>query len=588
MYAKASWKRLSVLVVLLAGLLLVVGTSSVVASHRAHAGVPLAQGGIPKTPNYVELTPRAQVGDVTLLDLTHSIRNGVPTFFGPFDGHVNGALWDPDGFYLNTLAMFENVGTQIDAPAHFVEGARPLHELAPDSLMGVAIKIDLRDVVRSSGDPNYAITAGDIQAWETATGIEIGEDHIVLVHTGWSEWWNSFVVGGNQKFIAGFPGLDPSAAEYLVSSGIKGWGIDTTSQDPAPSGDFPTHHIMGEADVWALENVDNLARIPTFSLLVVGPAKIMGPSGTASGGPARVWSLFDREDPQAFAESVDEQFQTLFATGRAFDLTQTIENGIPTFFGPYEGLNEPFGYEDGFLLTHLGTISEHTGTHLDAPAHFEVRHPYLDQLSLQSLRPNAVVVDASTFVGDGQITGAEIASWEGSQGTIEAGTAVLFSTGWGALWDDFVTGANTDYFDDFPGISSDAAELLVSRGVVGVGIDTLSIDPKTSTTFAAHHTLAEADIWVAENLADLAGMGILDRELFLNVLPWMIWHGSGGPVRIFAYDLSDSVDAVSASVPSPSSALSEGTAVVVMGIALPTLTIMWLWVRRLPAFRRWT
>ncbi len=520
-------------------IVLILSGSSVLGSHQADRRMPLTDGGIPKTPNYVELTQKAQYGDVTLLDLTHSIRNGVPTFFGPFSGHENTFIWDRDGFYANQLTMFENVGTQIDAPAHFVPGARPLHELRLDSLMGVAVKVDLKDVIAAKGDPNYAITGDDIRAWEQATGVDIGPGHIVLIRTGWAELWNSFVVGNNSKFSDGFPGLHASAAEYLVSRDIKGWGIDTTSQDPASSADFSAHHIMGENDVWALENVDNLARIPTFSLLVVGPAKIKGPSGTASGGPARVWSLFNRDDARGFAEGVDEMFQAIFAQGKAFDLSQTLENGIPTYFGPYEGITEPFGYADGFLLTHLGTVSEHTGTHVDAPAHFKKGHPYLDQIDLRQLVADAVIVDASGFVGDGLITAVEIEAWESSNEAIQAGNLVFFSTGWGALWDDYVDGTSTAYFDDFPGISQDAAELLVARSVTGVGIDTLSIDPKASVTFDAHHVLAAADIWIAENLADMAGMGVLGKRLFVNVLPWMIWHGSGGPVRILAYELPD-------------------------------------------------
>lgn len=297
------------------------------AGHGTQRNVPLGEGGIPLTPNYVELTPREQFRDVTVLDLTHSIRNGIPTFFGPFAGHENVALWEEDGFYANQLTMFENTGTQIDAPAHFVEGALPLHELDLHSLSGVAIHVDLRNVVAESGDPNYAITAEDLQAWEEANGVDIGEGHIVLIETGWHQLWDSFVVGENDAFTAAFPGLAPSGAQYLVDEGIRGWGIDTTSQDPAAhEGFFPAHVIMGEAGIWGLENLDDLSRLPTFSFVLVGPAKIMGPSGTASGGPARVWALYDRGNPQEFAEGLEEVLQG----ADAFDLTHTLENGIPT------------------------------------------------------------------------------------------------------------------------------------------------------------------------------------------------------------------------------------------------------------------
>ncbi len=40
----------------------------------------------------------------------------------------------------------------------------------------------------------------------------------------------------------------------------------------------------------------------------------------------------------------------------------------------------------------------------------------------------------------------------------------------------------------------------------------------------------------------MAGMGILNDRMLAFVLPWMIWHGSGGPARIVAYDVPDEDD----------------------------------------------
>lgn len=518
------------------------------AGHGGQRNIPLTDQGIPRTPDYVELTPREQFRDVTVLDLTHSIRNGIPTFFGPFAGHENAALWEEDGFYANQLTMFENTGTQIDAPAHFVPGARSLHRLDPASLTGIAVKVDVSEVVAESRDPNYAISADDILDWEAANDVTIGEGHIVLFRTGWEDLWNPFVVGDDTRFLEGFPGLDESAAELLVDRGIRGWGLDTTSQDPAPSTTFPTHVIMGEADIWALENLDNLKRLPTFSYLMVGPAKIKGPTAvgdggeplpeaTASGGPARVWSLFNRGSSQAFAESLE----ALITSTAPFDLTHTIENGMPTFTGTYDGVSQPFSYTGtGFILTHLAGLSEHTGTHMDAPGHFARGHAYLDQIPLGQLAGPVVVVDATPALADDNlVTASEIQNWEAATDrSIDAGEMVFFATGWGTHWDDFVAG-NTDTYrsPDWPALTRDAAELLVRRGVVGAGIDTLSIDPAPSEDFPVHHTLNGADIWIVENLADMLALGLGDRELFATAMPWMIWHGSGAPVRVLLYDL---------------------------------------------------
>ena len=70
-----------------------------------------------------------------------------------------------------------------------------------------------------------------------------------------------------------------------------------------------------------------------------------------------------------------------------------------------------------------------------------------------------------------------------------ARSAVLVCTGWGAL-----RGDARRYVGDlrFPGVSAEAARLLVERGVAGIGIDTLSVDAGTSTDFAVHYTTLPA------------------------------------------------------------------------------------------------
>ncbi len=82
-----------------------------------------------------------------------------------------------------------------------------------------------------------------------------------------------------------FPGLHPSAAQYLLNErGIKAVGLDTPSIDYGQSTDFASHVILFEANVPAFENLANLHRLPATGLFVVAlPMKIRG----GSGGPLR-------------------------------------------------------------------------------------------------------------------------------------------------------------------------------------------------------------------------------------------------------------------------------------------------------------
>jgi kynurenine formamidase len=62
-------------------------------------------------------------------------------------------------------------------------------------------------------------------------------------------------------------------------------GIDTASVDPGRSRDFPAHQILNGADVYALENVASLDRLPPRGATVFAlPIKIKG----GTGGPVRI------------------------------------------------------------------------------------------------------------------------------------------------------------------------------------------------------------------------------------------------------------------------------------------------------------
>jgi kynurenine formamidase len=83
-----------------------------------------------------------------------------------------------------------------------------------------------------------------------------------------------------------FPGLSREAALYLTkNAAIGGIGIDTASLDPGTSGDFIAHQIINGANLYGLENLSNLERIPEEGAWVLAlPMKITG----GSGAPTRV------------------------------------------------------------------------------------------------------------------------------------------------------------------------------------------------------------------------------------------------------------------------------------------------------------
>ena len=85
----------------------------------------------------------------------------------------------------------------------------------------------------------------------------------------------------------------------------------------------------------------------------------------------------------------------------------------------------------------------------------------------------------------------------------------------------------------FPGYSEDAAKFLVeARNVLGLGIDTLSIDYGPSKDFAVHQYTLAHSLYHLENVANLEQAPV--NGGIVVVAPMKLEGGSGGPVRIFA------------------------------------------------------
>lgn len=238
----------------------------------------------------------------------------------------------------------------------------------------------------------------------------------------------------------------------------------------------------------------------------------------------------------AFAE-IDEK--------KLLDLTYPLDE--QAVFWP---TNKPFTWEKAaWGMTAKGywyasgefSMSEHGGTHIDAPIHFAQGRLPVDAIPLQSLVAPAVVIDVRTMVGqdrDYRLTIRDIETWESRHGSIPAGAVVLMLTGWGTRWPDKgrYLGSNTPSDPKtlhFPGFSKDAADFLVTqRNVDGIGIDTPSIDYGPSQDFIVHQIVNGADKYGLENIANLEQLP--PKGATLVSLPIKIKGGTGGPVRIMA------------------------------------------------------
>jgi kynurenine formamidase len=236
----------------------------------------------------------------------------------------------------------------------------------------------------------------------------------------------------------------------------------------------------------------------------------------------------------------DELFEAI-ASGRrrVVDLTYALNENLPKWPGDRRGFEARENgnlQRDGYFTRHIWML-EHYGTHLDAPAHFVAGQPTVDQIPPQRLFGPAVVIDVTENARDEasyRLLPRRIERWEREHGRIPQGAIVLLRTGWAKRWPDEERYRNMGQGGNmrFPGYSVEAVKILIERGVVALGIDTLSVDYGRSKEFEVHKLSHGAGLYHLENLADLSALP--ETGAHLVVAPIKLEGGSGGAVRVFA------------------------------------------------------
>jgi arylformamidase len=207
---------------------------------------------------------------------------------------------------------------------------------------------------------------------------------------------------------------------------------------------------------------------------------------------------------------------------RIFDITLPIHPGM-LHWGrkPEVEVVESVAGGDASNVTRW-RLGAHTGTHVDAPAHFVDGATPIDKVSLHALVGPATVVDLTHVRGDVEVADLEAAGVDGQR-------RVLLKTAnsAGPL-------KETERAPHWVGLSPDAASWLVAHGVELIGIDYLTIESHSRTdTWDAHHTLLAAGVLILEN-ADLDAVPAGQYELVC--LPAKLVDADGAFARTILID----------------------------------------------------
>ena len=201
-------------------------------------------------------------------------------------------------------------------------------------------------------------------------------------------------------------------------------------------------------------------------------------------------------------------------------------------------------------------MTAHVGTHIDALGHFSkgdrlyngllaadtVTDWGLEKLGIEHAPPmitRGLLLDVSGLDGGAHLNpGRAVTPDElkraaaAARVTIAPGDIVLIRTGWGRYYE----ADNARYLQGEPGIDLPAAQWLTAQGVVAIGCDNMAVEvlpnPDRGLSMPVHqHALAEAGVYLIENLAldELARDGVASFCLIL--LPTKFRGATGSPVR---------------------------------------------------------
>jgi kynurenine formamidase len=232
---------------------------------------------------------------------------------------------------------------------------------------------------------------------------------------------------------------------------------------------------------------------------------------------------------------------------RIIDLTAPLSEQTPVIKLP-EGYGQAWPFsrqvishydERGEAYWHNISLSEHTGTHFDAPLHWQSGR---DSIDVASVPPEHLITPAAMIDMSQQVAGSanfvlerkHVEQWIEQHGPLPNHGWLLYRTGWDQYGDDierFLNNRNT------PGISAACARWLAQEtAIVGLGVETVGTDAGQAAAFdppfPVHHYFLGAEKYGITQLKNLEKLPPSGFDIIIAPLP--IVGGTGSPCRVFA------------------------------------------------------
>jgi arylformamidase len=204
---------------------------------------------------------------------------------------------------------------------------------------------------------------------------------------------------------------------------------------------------------------------------------------------------------------------------KIIDISQKLNSRTPVWPG-----DTPFSFALNWSKEDTGSVnvgnikfSAHTGTHIDAPFHFDDEGKKVADLPLESFFGKALVIDIS---GKESIGAEDLESLD-----LKDVTQLLVRTN---SWAD-----KSAFPSEITYLHENIGPFLKKNGIRLIGVDVPSVDPLDSKELPAHHSLQQNGIGILEGIV-LDGVKAKIYEL--AAFPLSLEEADGCPVRAVLID----------------------------------------------------
>ncbi len=212
---------------------------------------------------------------------------------------------------------------------------------------------------------------------------------------------------------------------------------------------------------------------------------------------------------------------------RPFHTNMPVFPAIPkTYLGVYKSHQEGLRPPDFSAQTNILVTSDHAGTHIDAPLHFNPEGAGIDQFPVDLLIGSAVMQDFSSKKSGESVRLEEVKQrLDSIKVDPKKLKYILFRTGAAELY------STDQYLRHYLEIHVDAVSWLADQGVLVFGVDANTVDHGRDRL--THLLMRKRMCYHIENLVNLEKLP-QDRPFTFICNPLKLKDSSGSPFRAFA------------------------------------------------------